>query len=167
MASLNGLPLAILYTTSKHAVVGLMRSLSGTLQVAGMRIATVAPWFIETNIFDNVTRVLLAGLPLATVERAAAAIFLAATDEPATHGAIYSLPDEREVFRIPQTCVDDEMYAALNQRLNRVTKLQFGLRAIPDLAAMAWKSVFVKTVVFAVASLVALTLQAAITKRLS
>lgn len=66
---------------------------------------------------------MLAGLPLVTVDRAAGAIFLAATDEsPDAQGALYTLPDERQVLRVPHRKINDEMYNIMEARLLRVVK---------------------------------------------
>ena len=54
------------------------------------------------------------------ITRIAGAIFLAATDEEETGGSVYTLPDEREVFRIPFEDVDQGVYKLLNDRVIRL-----------------------------------------------
>ena len=63
----------------------------------------------------------MTGIPFVPVSRVAGAVFIAATDAtPNTQGAIYSLPDEKEVFRIPHMQIDGGFYEVLNKRVNRV-----------------------------------------------
>ena len=62
----------------------------------------------------------MTGIPMVPVERVAGAIFLAATDgEKNTNGAAYTLPDDREVFRIPPVEIDEGVYLLLKQRVLR------------------------------------------------
>lgn len=80
---------------------------------------------LETAILVDIFKaVFMSGIPFVPVSRVAGAIFLAATDAtPNTQGATYSLPDEKEVFRIPHMQIDGGLYELLGARVNRV----FGL----------------------------------------
>lgn len=49
VASISGLPGGPLYGTSKHGVLGLMRSLAPEFELYGWRIAAVTPWFAGTS----------------------------------------------------------------------------------------------------------------------
>ena len=66
----------------------------------------------------------MTGIPFVPVPKVAGAVFLAATDAaPNTQGSVYTLPDEKEVFRIPHMQIDGGFYGILNERVARV----FGL----------------------------------------
>lgn len=56
-AGLFALPYAGLYTTSKHAVVGLSGALRAEASVHGVRVTTVCPGFVRTPMLDNVKTV--------------------------------------------------------------------------------------------------------------
>lgn len=65
----------------------------------------------------------LAGVPMVPISRVAGAMFLAATDEePGSHGAVYSLPDEREVFRVPHVELNEGVYQIMNDRAKRAKR---------------------------------------------
>lgn len=71
MSSLAGLgpfPGQVLYGASKHAVVGLFRSLRGTSFTHGVRTNMLCPYFIDTPILNTGGRVLLAGSSMGKVE---------------------------------------------------------------------------------------------------
>lgn len=61
VASLIPLPPQVQYTTSKHAVLGLFRSLRGTAWQHNIRVNLLCPYFIKTPIIPPTGRVLLAG----------------------------------------------------------------------------------------------------------
>jgi NAD(P)-dependent dehydrogenase (short-subunit alcohol dehydrogenase family) len=85
-ASLAGLvptPLTPVYSLTKHAVVGLVRSVAEALQAENIRVSAVAPGFAETAIiapmkaaFDE------SGFPLLTAEEVADVVLQAAEGEP-------------------------------------------------------------------------------------
>ena len=51
----------------------------------------------------------------------AGAVLLAATDKaPDTQGATYTLPDEREVLRIPAPQINEGVYQIMNNRAKRL-----------------------------------------------
>jgi NAD(P)-dependent dehydrogenase (short-subunit alcohol dehydrogenase family) len=68
MASLSGLPGAAQYGASKHALLGLFRSLRGTLWTRGIRINMLCPYFVDTPIMTDTAMLLLAGGTLARIE---------------------------------------------------------------------------------------------------
>jgi NAD(P)-dependent dehydrogenase (short-subunit alcohol dehydrogenase family) len=82
-SSLSGLtpfPGDVLYAASKHAVVGLVRSLADPLAADGITIAALCPGFTDTPLVAPFAGVLLdAGFPLLEAEDVAAAA-LAAID---------------------------------------------------------------------------------------
>jgi NAD(P)-dependent dehydrogenase (short-subunit alcohol dehydrogenase family) len=61
IASMNPLPGEAMYNVAKHGVLGLFRSLRGTLFTQGIRINMVCPYFIDTPLIIATGRVLLAG----------------------------------------------------------------------------------------------------------
>ena len=68
MAGLAPLPSQCLYTVSKHAVVGLFRSLRATAFVHGVRVNMLCPYFIDTPLLRTQARLVLAGGPMGKVE---------------------------------------------------------------------------------------------------
>ena len=66
-------------------------------------------------------KAILAGIPMVPLSRISAAIFLAATDgTEGTNGAAYTLPDDREVYRIPLNELTEGVYGMLNKRAERI-----------------------------------------------
>jgi NAD(P)-dependent dehydrogenase (short-subunit alcohol dehydrogenase family) len=82
-ASLSGLtpyPQDPIYSMTKHAVVGLTRSLGDPLQADGITINCVCPGFVSTALIDAYRdRFRQEGLPLLTAEEVAAAVLAAAS----------------------------------------------------------------------------------------
>ena len=66
-AGILPLPGQGLYAASKHAVVGLYRSLRSLSFVHGIRVNLLCPWWIDTPIINTGGRVLLAGESMGTV----------------------------------------------------------------------------------------------------
>jgi NAD(P)-dependent dehydrogenase (short-subunit alcohol dehydrogenase family) len=82
-ASLAGLvPAAAdpIYTLTKHAVVGFVRSVAPQLDARGIRINAVAPGFVETPLIES-GPFADAGFPLLQPEEVAQAVLLAARSE--------------------------------------------------------------------------------------
>ncbi|GAA5873811.1 hypothetical protein JCM8547_005952 [Rhodosporidiobolus lusitaniae] len=99
MASFFGLPGAPMYSTSKHAVLGMMRSLQYDAAVYNISMNIVNPWFVKTNIFGAVPLLLLAGIPLATVDEVVAAM-IAATSKTDAHAAAFVV-DFKGILQVP------------------------------------------------------------------
>jgi NAD(P)-dependent dehydrogenase (short-subunit alcohol dehydrogenase family) len=68
LASLAPIPGSVMYGTSKHAVLGLFRSLRSSTFVDGIRVNMLCPYFVHTGILPTAARLLLAGSGLGTVE---------------------------------------------------------------------------------------------------
>jgi NAD(P)-dependent dehydrogenase (short-subunit alcohol dehydrogenase family) len=121
MASMAGIPFSPMYSTAKHALIGLLRSLVGEGR-EDVRVNVISPWFTDTRILGPDTRFLIAGLPFTRLSAVTGAIILAATDPDfSTNGAIFSIPDDGEVFRIDRGDVDiynAGMYKLLIGRIN-------------------------------------------------
>jgi NAD(P)-dependent dehydrogenase (short-subunit alcohol dehydrogenase family) len=104
-------------------IIGLCRSLHDEFKAYNIRVATVCPWFTDTNILPTSTRVILAGCAMTPIERVAGAILNAATDPDwTTNGATYTLPDEKEVFRISAQELAVGSYEILRDRIKSVIK---------------------------------------------
>jgi NAD(P)-dependent dehydrogenase (short-subunit alcohol dehydrogenase family) len=105
-ASLAGLVPAAqdpLYTLTKHAVVGFVRSVAAQLAERGIRISAVAPGFVDTPLLgeDGRGRFTGAGFPLLRAEDVARAVLAAARSEQC--GAVWVVQPGREPepFRFP------------------------------------------------------------------
>jgi len=68
LASIIPLPGLPQYAASKHAVLGLFRSLRSTSFVGGLRVNLILPYFVDTPLFSTAGRLLLAGASVATPE---------------------------------------------------------------------------------------------------
>ncbi|GAA5909419.1 uncharacterized protein JCM6883_003937 [Sporobolomyces salmoneus] len=79
MASFFGIPGAPLYTASKHAVLGFMRSLYHNAKAENISISTINPFFCHTGIFGFLPLLALSGIPLATLDDVIGAMIYAST----------------------------------------------------------------------------------------
>lgn len=84
---------------SKHAILGLFRSLYFSGLAMNINCSIVCPWFVQTGIIEKETAFAIAGLPLGTVENVVLAILRAASDE-SVNGDIMSV-DSEGVLAIP------------------------------------------------------------------
>jgi NAD(P)-dependent dehydrogenase (short-subunit alcohol dehydrogenase family) len=105
-ASLAGLvpaPQDPLYTLTKHAVVGFVRSVAPQLEERGIRINAVAPGFVDTPLLGEEARArfLHAGFPLLQAEDVARAVLTAARSDET--GQVWVVQPGREPlpFRFP------------------------------------------------------------------
>ena len=100
LAALVGQPTAPIYSLSKHAVVGLVRSLGPKLERGGVRIAAVCPGMVDTALITERQRSSIEseGFPLLTPERVAEAA-LAAADR-ASPGGIWVCQPGREPLEL-------------------------------------------------------------------
>jgi NAD(P)-dependent dehydrogenase (short-subunit alcohol dehydrogenase family) len=105
-ASLAGLvpaPQDPLYTLTKHAVVGFVRSVAPQLEVRGIRINAVAPGFVDTPLLgeEGRARFANAGFPLLQSEDVARAVLTAARSDET--GQVWVVQPGREPlpFRFP------------------------------------------------------------------
>jgi NAD(P)-dependent dehydrogenase (short-subunit alcohol dehydrogenase family) len=102
-ASLAGLvpsPADPIYTLTKHAVVGFIRSVAPQLEERGIRINAVAPGFVETPLIDTVPFT-AAGFPLLQPHAVAQAVLGAARSSET--GQVWVVQPGREPlpFRFP------------------------------------------------------------------
>jgi len=128
MASWQALPSAPLYSASKHAILGFMRSLYLPCLKDGIRVAVIHPWFADTAILPTAVKVFLAGIPLTPVERVAGAIFYAASDpDIETSGCPWLLPDDGFVLRLDREELKEGVYKMIDERAKMV---MFGAQTV-------------------------------------
>jgi len=121
MASWQGIPGAPLYTSSKHAILGVMRSLATTASLLPkpLRLGCVHPFFVDTTILGIPVKIGLAGIPFTTAERVAGAIFYAATDpDEGSNQSSWLLANDGEVFLVPKEAFKLGVYAMIDDRVN-------------------------------------------------
>ena len=90
LAGLTGVESDPIYALTKHAVIGLVRSVAPQLEESGIRINAVCPGFADTPMVTGEFRSALesAGFPLLRAEEVAEAVLLAArAREPARRGS--------------------------------------------------------------------------------
>jgi len=92
-----------IYTLTKHAVVGFVRSVAPQLEAAGIRINMVNPGFVDTAILDGAARDQLesAGFPLLRPEEVAEAVLVAARDAETGQAWVVQPGREPMRFRFP------------------------------------------------------------------
>ncbi|WP_425826638.1 SDR family oxidoreductase [Streptomyces fractus] len=74
-AALKGVPQDPIYTMTKHAVIGLVRALSGTLADEGIRLSAVCPGLVDTPLTAaGRERFRAAGIPMLGADEVAAAV---------------------------------------------------------------------------------------------
>ncbi|RDW72554.1 putative short chain dehydrogenase/reductase [Aspergillus mulundensis] len=104
-AGLYPFPMAPLYSATKHAVVGLVRSLARPLEREQIQINGFAPAVIETNIApssDLFKTMILT--PMSTAQRAAEQF----VSDPSLTGKIAELHGEHVTFAEPPAYVDED-----------------------------------------------------------
>lgn len=91
------------YTLTKHAVIGFVRSVAPQLERRGVRINAVAPGFVDTPLIDGDARAMLeaAGFPLLRPEDVAETVLLAARDEQSGQAWVCQPGREPLRFRFP------------------------------------------------------------------
>ncbi|KAG6820819.1 hypothetical protein H0H93_011113 [Arthromyces matolae] len=139
VASWVGIPRGAMYAASKHAVLGIMRSLYPEFKFKNIRIATIHPFFagnsfleflqvapnypIDTNMVPIPIKLFLAGIPLVPVARIAGAIIHAATNpDPETNGAAFLLNDDGPVFMVPREEFKLGVYKMVDARSNMLLR---------------------------------------------
>ncbi|KAJ3739336.1 hypothetical protein DFH05DRAFT_1514949 [Lentinula detonsa] len=147
MASWDGFPVAPIYSASKHAVLGLMRSMEPSLLLKGIRIACITPFFADTGIIPTPLKVFLAGCPLTPVPRIAGAIIYAASHpDPAKSGSGYVLPDDGPVFEVPKEKFKMGVYKLLDDRLKSVEGIVYAVRLTKDVVKLVAKPLVVTVI---------------------
>jgi len=121
MASWLGIPHAAMYTASKHAVLGIMRSIHPAMELKGIRVGCIHPFFADTGIVPITVKILLAGIPKTPVSRVAGAIFYAATDtDEKSSGSAWLLVDDGPVFMVQKEQFKQGVYKMIDDRRNAI-----------------------------------------------
>ncbi|GAA5829073.1 hypothetical protein JCM3766R1_003923 [Sporobolomyces carnicolor] len=117
MASFFGIPGAPLYTASKHAVLGFMRSLYHNAKSENIAISTINPFFCHTGIFGFLPLVALSGIPLATLDDVIGAMIYASTVKASSASAEVNgssfLVDWKGILQIPYNSTAGSSHDAL------------------------------------------------------
>ncbi|KAF5343432.1 hypothetical protein D9758_011859 [Tetrapyrgos nigripes] len=142
------------YTATKHAVLGLMRSLDPSFTEKGIRIATIHPWFADTDIVPRYLKIGLAGIPLVPVNRIVDAIFNASTDpDPSASGSSY-WAQPGPVYRIPREEFKLGVYDLIDREGNAMfvlkdaNSVQRIMKYLQDITHLFWNPVLKKTMVY-------------------
>ena len=99
LAGLTATPMDSIYATTKHAVVGFVRSVAPQLEARGIRINALCPGFTDTPIVAHEVR---GSLPAPLMEPAfVAEAALRALNDPETGGAWVVQPNRIVKFRFP------------------------------------------------------------------
>jgi len=123
ISSIMSIPHAPGYSASKHGIVGFMGAMHLSCRVKGIHIGTVCPWFADTAIVPATVKIALAGIPKAPVRRIAGAIIRCATEPDWTKSAaLWTIPDDKTVFRINREVLDQGVYKLIGDRLKSLTK---------------------------------------------
>jgi len=103
LAGLVGAPQDPLYTLTKHAVVGFVRSVAPQLAARDVRINAVAPGFVDTPLLgeEGRARFVDAGFPLLQPAEVAEAVLAAARSDATGQVWIVQPGREAEPFRFP------------------------------------------------------------------
>ena len=92
----------VIYTLTKHAVVGFVRAVAPQLQARGIRINMVNPGFVDTTMVDPLRHAFDdAGFPLLQPGDVADAVLLAARDEETGQAWVVQPGREPLKFRFP------------------------------------------------------------------
>ncbi|KAF9023969.1 NAD(P)-binding protein [Hymenopellis radicata] len=119
VASWQALPRACLYTATKHAVLGLMRSIYPVFSDLNIRIAVLHPFFAETDLLYPHIESLPFELPLSPITRVAGAIFYTATNpDSETSGASWIVLDDGPLYAVPKEELKVGVYDKLNHLMN-------------------------------------------------
>ncbi|BGP38570.1 hypothetical protein JCM10449v2_002505 [Rhodotorula kratochvilovae] len=135
MASFFGLPGAPVYSASKHAMLGLFRSLYYDAQIYGIRLNIVNPFFVSTGIFGTLPKLLLAGIPLPTVDDVVAAMVAASSKADSTGSAF--VVDFKGILEVPWGSFahgEDGYYAVFSNRAKGA--ISFGKWAFDTISAL-------------------------------
>ncbi|KAM0749923.1 NAD(P)-binding protein [Meredithblackwellia eburnea MCA 4105] len=98
LSSFFPIPLAPMYTMSKHAVMGLFRSTHFDGAAFGINVNIVCPWFVLTPILKTPIRLILAGLPTNEVATVVEAMVYASSTE---EGGLTLAVDPSGVLSLP------------------------------------------------------------------
>jgi NAD(P)-dependent dehydrogenase (short-subunit alcohol dehydrogenase family) len=103
LAGLTGMPDDPVYSATKHAVVGFVRSVAPTLAARGISINTVCPGIADTAMLAGAARVAIdaAGFPVLAPHEVADAVWLALESGLSGHAWVVQPGREPADFRFP------------------------------------------------------------------
>jgi len=140
MASWQALPHGAMYSASKHAVLGMMRSIHLVIEEKGIRVGCIHPFFADTGIVPIPVKLFLAGIPKTPVSRVASAIFYAATDrDESSSGSAWLLVDDGPVFMVPKEEFKQGVYKMIDERANAVRAVGTGIEGWYRFARDIWR----------------------------
>ncbi|KAL0563283.1 hypothetical protein V5O48_018788 [Marasmius crinis-equi] len=117
---------AIMYATSKHAVLGLMRALDKTtFKPLNIRVSCIHPFYADTAIIGDFLRESFkeSGVPLVPIGRIVGAIIHSATHpDPSTSGGSYYVPGPGSTFFIAREDFKAGVYEILDEQCNAMFK---------------------------------------------
>ncbi|KAJ7141916.1 hypothetical protein C8R43DRAFT_1071539 [Mycena crocata] len=121
MASWEAIPLTPMYTSSKYAIRGLMRSLYPLVKHDDIRIACVDPVWADTPLLSKTARLVLTGTELVAVHRIAQTVLYATTDpDTTTSGCSWLLPDNGPILRLEKETIHEGTYTLINSRIANI-----------------------------------------------
>ena len=110
----------VVYSASKHAVLGLARAMYAPLFARGIRVAVVHPFFTDTSLMTTMNRIAIAGIPMLPIERVAGTIIFSSTDpDIASTGAVWLLPDDGPLLRLEREIIKGGVYDIIAERNRR------------------------------------------------
>lgn len=140
MASWVEIPNAVMYSASKHAILGVMRSIHSMMETKGIRVGCIHPFFADTSLVPALAKLFLAGIPKTPVSRVAGAIFYAATDRDETsNGSAWLLVDDGPVFMVPKEQFKEGVYKMIDDRRNSLLVVAKGIKAWYLFARDIWR----------------------------
>jgi len=142
MASWQASAQGVVYSASKHAVLGLARAMYGPLSARGIRVAVVHPFFTDTGLMTTMNRVAVAGIPLLPIERVAGTIIFSSADPNiASTGAVWLLPDDGPLLRLEKEIVKGGVYDVIAERNRQFIGTVTRLRVAADLVRVLWPKI--------------------------
>jgi len=142
MASWQASPQGVVYSASKHAVLGLARAMYVPLATRGIRVAVVHPFFTDTGLMTTMNRIAVAGIPLLPIERVAGTIVFSSTDpDTASTGAVWLLPDDGPLLRLEKEIIKGGVYDVIAERNRRFIGTISRLRVTADLLRVLWPKI--------------------------
>jgi len=140
MASWQAIPHGAMYSASKHAVLGMMRSIYPAMTHKGVRVGCIHPFFADTGIVPVPLKIILAGIPKTPVSRVAGAIFYAATDrDEKSSGSAWLLVDDGPVFMVPKEQFKEGVYKMIDDRANAGRAVHTKIKAWYLFARDIWR----------------------------
>jgi NAD(P)-dependent dehydrogenase (short-subunit alcohol dehydrogenase family) len=140
MASWQAIPHGAMYSASKHAVLGMMRSIYPAMELKGIRVGCIHPFFADTGIVPVPLKIILAGIPKTPISRVAGAIFYAATDsDEKSSGSAWLLVDDGPVFMVPKEQFKQGVYKMIDDRANAIRAVHTQIQAWYFFARDIWR----------------------------